>query len=453
MIEVSFGGNSGKTLIVAPNGEKFPTMTTVNNEIVLDDDDDNDNGDDDDEDDDDDNNDDNDDGNNVQGHGLFVNPILVRVHITAFKNDVKLSIIPSSDIRTKCFSFGGETPSPEVSNIFDQVLTYAAHTFKTQVINNAYLTLIPTLTRLTKETIKSMSWISKLEDDTKITTHHVMKKIRGMVAPQYNDGSWHPKLMEFVSEVRQRIGLVGTSYLFDDYLKPSQTSQFERAFLFNRWMLQQLKSLDKRGIKLSPVFSVGRAHVRLDRKTLATIALKAFVGKLIAEYKILKQQLCAKKIINPIKLLPKRPKNPVAKPPATSSVDVLNEWKTADEALKNDYKKQVDIIMSKNDYKEMEARYGRYKDKHTELISSIFKSFRKSRSKNNNWKFDGSIQTDGVAATIQFSKTIQVAKKIQPTDARLKLSSQIHHLTFYECYNCQAVLQYLSDTVSFLYIF
>jgi hypothetical protein len=235
-----------------------------------------------------------------------------------------------------------------------------------------------------------------------------------MANPEYEPGStWHPQIVSFVSEVRTRLGLTGDSFLFNDYLKPSKTRTFEQAFLFNRWMLQRFKALKQRGIKLSPVFSVSRAHVRLDRKILTVIALRVFagsppdsnIGKIVSEYRSMAKRLLDD-LRDPKKLLPTRTKNPNPKP--TEKGSTLEAWSTNNDDLKAAWEADVAERMTKPDYVEMVADYATYLNSQTLLISSMFKAGGARKG----WKFNGSMMTDGVSTSINYSK--MVIKKVLP---------------------------------------
>ena len=314
------------------------------------------------------------------------------------------------DQRQLYFSFGGDdnidmTNVPGV--VFDQALTYAAHMLKTAVINNAWVTLIPTLTRLSKATCKSMDRQSTTTSDNKVNATHIMSKIRGKDAPVYEPGSnWHPDLVAFIADVRSKLGLTGGTYLFDEYFKPSKKVTFGQAFLFRKWMLERFLVLKQRGIKLSPVFDVARAHVRLDRKILTHIALKTFEtsNEIAEELKVCMTKLKQKNkdgkklLINPSKMLPPRPKNPDSK---LKDETLLAGWKKKDDALKAEWKAAVEARKLDTDYTDMESAYNRYIHLQTTIIASLFKN-----GGRRGWQFNGSIMTDGVSASITYSKMV-----------------------------------------------
>ena len=363
----------------------------------------------------------------LSGEGLSSDPVRVRLRV-ADDDTVKVVIMMQDEVRRRHFAFGGETQRPELTRVFDQALAYAAHTLKTQVINNAYLTLIPTLTRLAKATLRATSWKSTTSDGKSVKTWHVMSKLRGKAGPEYEPGSqWHPDIVSFIEEARRRLGLSGDSFLFDDYMKPSKTRKFGQAFLFNRWMLERLRTLKQRGIKLSPVFSVARAHVRLDRKILTVVALRTFansskgskLGKIVADYRALAALMVKKVIYDPAKLLPKRPKNAAEKPKARSG-PAWEAWGEADEAITVEWRRDVLARKSEDGYVAMAARYDAYLESQTRLVSSLFAKGGSRRG----WKFDGSMMTDGVSASIQYSKVKLVLKK-PPADAATKSAKKM----------------------------
>ena len=351
-----------------------------------------------------------------RGPGLLLHEVPVRVYLRVADDEktVKVVFAMPDDVRRQSFAFGGERVGPELAGVFDQALGYAARSLKTAVVNNAYVTLIPTLKRLAKATLKATDWKSKTEGGANVTTNHIMSKVRGMANPEYELGSmWHPEVVAFVSEVRTRLGLTGDSFLFDDYLKPSKTRTFQQAFLFNRWMLQRFKALKQRGIKLSPVFSVSRAHVRLDRKILTVIALRVFagsppdskMGKIVSEYRAMAKRLL-EDLCDPKKLLPTRTKNPTPKPAVKGPA--LEDWSKSDEVLKAVWESDVAERMAQPDYVKMVADYAKYLSCQTLLVTSIFTAGGARKG----WKFDGTMMTDGVSASINYSKMVR--KKVIP---------------------------------------
>ena len=65
-------------------------------------------------------------------------------------------------------------------------------------------------------------------------------------------------------------------YLHDEYGKKMD---FHDIFMFNFWMQERLTSLKAQRISLSPVFKVGRVHVRLDKKVLTQFARQCCVDQ------------------------------------------------------------------------------------------------------------------------------------------------------------------------------
>ena len=410
--------------VAGSSSSTISTQSRVNDDVENDEDEEDDDEEDDDEEDD----DEEDENDGVQkdipavvmtaktGDGLFRHFDKIKISINVLPDDkVSLTFLDPSRIKSRYFSFGGGNVDSNIipGFVFDQVVAYAAGTLKTAVINNAWVTLIPTLSRLAKAMTNSMDKPSKTASGAKVTAQHVMTKIRGEENPVYEPGSnWHPKLVEFISEVRTRLGLSGDSYLFDEYFKPSSKKvTFTSAFLFRCWMLKQFRLLKQRGIKLSPVFDVSRAHIRLDRKILTHVAMKTFessdnMAAIIGELRELMRLLKTKDadgnklLLNPKKFLPKRPRT--VKPKDKKDKVKMAEWKKNDDALKKKWEMAVEERKRQHDYVAMEKTYKRYIDLQTSVISSMFKDGGKRRG----WKFNGSIMTDGVSSSTNYSKFV-----------------------------------------------
>ena len=106
-------------------------------------------------------------------------------------------------------------------------------------------------------------------------------------------------------------------------------------------------------------------------------------------------------------MLPAKPKNPNTRP-ETTDLKAFEEWSTVNDKLEEDWKATIDARKRESDYVAMDAAYGAYHDLQTLLIASMFKP---TALKKSNWCFDGSMMTDGVAASVQYSKTVLVPRK------------------------------------------
>jgi hypothetical protein len=156
------------------------------------------------------------------------------------------------------------------NEIREQLVTYAATTFQTAVMNNAWVPLIPRLKRL-------VSLMIKLNGRHGITTWELLSKIR---LPDTHENiincnlpTWATKFRE---RVRKMLRVPSDAYIHDEYAKKKKSTgvSFDVIYRFNLWMHEEFKRHNHRGIKLSPIFRVRRACVRLDKCILAKIAFK-----------------------------------------------------------------------------------------------------------------------------------------------------------------------------------
>ena len=357
------------------------------------------------------------------GPGLYLRPFdenrPLSVEIIPNGDKVTLVMDVPEKTRRRCFSFGG---IDDHGIMADQVVNFAARAFKTAVINNAYLTVVPTLARLTQSTLQSIQKKSRTKsyfaDGRVVRSSHVFSRIRSASDPVFDEGDrWDPDLVKYVSEARQRLGMDGTRRLYDDYFKPTKTMTFDKPFAFNCWMLDSLNALGKRGIKLSPIFSVARAHIRMDRKVLTAVAFHIFSdspedsdkGRLIASLKAAARAIEKGALINPQKMLPPRPRMKEKKPDK-SKVDELKAWEALDEQRIKDHDAAVAAKKLTAEYVEMDRKYEAYRSAQVTLISKLFAPV---ATKGDKWTFDGSIVTDGFKISIQRSRVIRVPKKVK----------------------------------------
>jgi hypothetical protein len=167
----------------------------------------------------------------------------------------------------------GISESVDINGLFqdgiirDQIISFASTTFKTSVMNNCYVPLIPRLKRLCNMIANSHEFRNE-----HISGWKLLSAIR-CIDSNEKVADLSALAKEFREEVRKRLCVPATSYIFDDYAKPKTNGvTFNTIYRFNHWMHGMLVAHEKRGIKLSSIFRVRRACVRLDEKILARLA-------------------------------------------------------------------------------------------------------------------------------------------------------------------------------------
>jgi hypothetical protein len=148
----------------------------------------------------------------------------------------------------------------------DNLISYAATTFKTAVINNAWVPLIPRLTRLTKALVKARGASSD------VSAHRLMCAIRS----GESETNWPEWAREHVKSVRDRLDAGDDGKFIGD--NHGERVAFRTIFMFNVWMSEQFKLLGCRGMSLSPILKVKRHCVRLDRRLLETLSQR-YMGR------------------------------------------------------------------------------------------------------------------------------------------------------------------------------
>ena len=279
---------------------------------------------------------------------------------------------------------------------FDQVLNYAGHALRTAVQNNAWVPLFSRLARLTKHKLVAFGV------PTTIKAFDVMKAIRAGEKQQEALSAWPQVVQEYVKDVRTRLNAADpTVILYDEH---GQQLPFAVLLRFNHWMLQQFESLQQRRSRLSPVFKVGRAHVRLDLKVLVAICKRTFPqDKAVVALAAVKKSFSA----NGNVLGCKNPENcMVPKKPKT-----LRRKKCADEAswlaykaAVHQHKMEAEVIRASEAYILQKKRYDSYVEAKRDVATSFFRKLPKKQG----WTFAGSIMTDGVAVSLQYTKVVEV---------------------------------------------
>ena len=332
----------------------------------------------------------------------------------------------------------------EIKNLkyFDQILNYAGHTFSTSISNNSWYPLFNKLTRVSK--MEASEW--ELKDVNKYT---VMRMIRSPV--ENLDTTMPDQVLEFVRDVKARLlSADNEEYISDKHAKENMT--FDQAFKFNMWMQTRFASFEARMTRLAPTFSVQRAHIRLDTKTLAfllkdlfpekdavkrfnyetlltslfpdpidelkksectpeewkdylraTKAYKAEVKRIRNSKEYLKRKADMKSKVPLKSLLPPKIKT-LKKKDCTSE-----EWTryNTDKAAR---KAEINRIKTSDEqYLQQEAINAKNKLERMKLVSSFFKGTNRK-----DWTFDCSIQTDGVSLSRQFSREKRVERTPKP---------------------------------------
>ena len=329
-------------------------------------------------------------------------PDLYDKNTTYWKNLLKLDVangyVPSDDylpsIQATADAVGPiSTVYPEQ---FDQIVSYAATTFETVVKNNAWVPLIPRLKRTTSLLVRSHSD----DNGTKRTAYELFLRIRSK-NPTFDDlPEW---ASNYAQEVRHRLGLRADEYLHDEYGKKMN---FHDIFMFNFWLQDVLKRHNGRRIALSPIMQVDRKHVRLDIKVLTKIA-RSFLenNRAICDLDNLLESDTAEQkqgdigFSNPDK--GKHRMLPEGIPTLKKSACSAEEWLAYKSRLAERVA-DVKRIKATDEYKAQKAKYERLVDARASVISTLFRNLPlKARG---GWTFDGSIVTDGVAVSIQFSR-------------------------------------------------
>lgn len=324
-------------------------------------------------------------------------PDLYHVPATYWKNWLRLATqganiaqLPGvTDVNAKL----GPPPLPPDVVSLDQVVAYAAITFKTAVCNNAYVPLIPRLQRLVKTKMRAHQGP---EDGGVLRPYDVMLHIRRK-NPTF-DG-WPAWLSAFAIDVRQRLGLTDADYLDDEWGKKMD---FHRLFTFNVWMQHQFEALDARRIALSPVFNVHRAHVRLDKKVMIGLfshmypdhpAIENFrrVQRLHKEERKQKQP----GYLHPDRLMD------VMYPKKVKKADCTDEEWTAYQKELAEYAKRTGELRRSPEYVTQLRKHRVLVDAVMGVTNTLFAKI--PTPKRGGWMFDGSVVTDGVAVSLQYS--------------------------------------------------
>jgi hypothetical protein len=188
-----------------------------------------------------------------------------------------------------------------------------------------------------------------------------------------------------------------------------------------------LTMLGARRISLSPVVKVKRQHIRLDRKTLILFAREhCRHDPKVQELIELEKRQKGSSTADPKRLLPSRPVPHRATTPAAAVGDDPEEEECAEDVREDDpveplteeqtlthqaavaaWQKQVKECEATQAYVEQLSRYNARVCAESAVINAVFQRAASKRIKSG-WQFDGSVVTDGVAVSLQYSKTIRV---------------------------------------------
>lgn len=319
------------------------------------------------------------------------------------------------------YSAGSKPPA-----YLDQVLNYAGHTLKTAVSNNAWVPLFVRLRRVLKEAMHHQMGI-KRGSISIYTVMNVLRKPFPEQDPSFT--TWPAVLQEYLLDVRTRLRASPDAYLPDDYGKQVT---FSTMYSFNHWMQTQLEAMNKRRIRLSPIFQTRRAHVRLDTKTLLFMLKNLFPDDpvFVPLVEGEKRHRADKKAgghghDDPDEyMLPRRDSSSMEgqKKKTKKQCSSDEEWQAVKDAERQ-YQEALALVRASEEYKTQKKKHDAYVQLQTTIVASFFAgvvSRRTARKKK--WSFDASIMTDGVSASLQFSTMdrVPVASKKKAQDKKAR---------------------------------
>ena len=315
-------------------------------------------------------------------------PDLFRQNTTFWKNWLRLGSGAAGEAVPANLGPAPAMPTDVVE--LDQVIAYAAVGFQTAVCNNAYVPLIPRLTRLIKAELRNR------DDPDAPLWMTVITQLRSK-QPQYT--GWPAWLRAYIEGVRARLLVPEDKYVHDEWGK---TLPFPDLFAFNVWMQRRFMALEARRIALSPVISVCRKHVRLDKRVLVKLFTQLYPDdpRVHVLRELQARHSAARRRGEPGFLHPDRLFIPAAPKPRKKDASTEDEWKKYLKA-RADHGTEVARIRSSPPYKhQLEAN--------RLLVSAVMAVTRALFSKlplpkSGNWAFDGSVVTDGVSVSLQYS--------------------------------------------------
>jgi len=211
---------------------------------------------------------------------------------------------------------------------------------------------------------------------------------------------WPPDLQNYVIDIRSKLNAGENQRLYDDYGK--KKIGFDRVFMFNYWMQTEFERYGKKRMKLMPIFGVHRAHIRLDVRSLLYLFKRICPKDKGFECLKSMQKLEARDpklyMLDDVKKT--RPKSIKQKDCADDK-----EWEDHQTEL-TDYDERVQAIMVSPEYVAQKNKSDTYFKAERDIISSFFK--KSILSKKKHWDFDGSVATDGVSISLQYSKSFRI---------------------------------------------
>ena len=268
---------------------------------------------------------------------------------------------------------------------------------------------------------------------------------------------------------------------------------FEKMFMFNVWMQKKFEGMEKRGMKLIPICNVHRMHVRLDFKTLYNLSMEILPKDDVAKKAVKKHENPYlgtkdeaytknpdtnhnmfpigknKKTDDEVRAIKKTKKyldwkdfydkfvtyQTYLKNPDNSKIFFPpfdeKDWKMRDhgksiksqewidhKARETAWEKQKDITKKSEAYLYHKHIYETYLQLKHKLVQSIFSDFTKTKWASKGWEFDSSILTDGVAVSLQYSKTVQIkidGKRPTPPAEKAKFEKTPYDLNQTTQYN------------------
>lgn len=377
-------------------------------------------------------------------------PDLYNQNSTYWKNWLKLDDDLYASDDPAWVAFKAATGEINCADVHDQVIAYAAITFKTVVLNNAWVPLVPRIIRLTKAVVRSHAAAENASSSSSgrlMTSAEIITQIRSE-DPSYE--GWQPWAVEFASDIRRRLNLTCGTYLFDDYAKQKKNPNvsFPDLFMFNYWLQQRLTKLGEKRIALSPLFRVRRAFVRLDKKVLIGIAKASIPSdknvKALAELEKTYSDGATAKVPTMMTDETKQDYDDRIAPILESNLRIKANGKNPDKGAyslltrlptrlklesKEDYDARVAVVNESNqlvksteEYMERKAIYTKICSAKRAVACTLFRA-----PKRVGFRFDGSITTDGVAVCLQYSKP----KLVQPlqTNGQKQKQKQKHKQT------------------------
>jgi hypothetical protein len=352
----------------------------------------------------------------------------IRVCALARRPDIGRLVFPDAD------AGGSNTRVDKLPPGFDQVLAYAAISFRTTVLNCAWVHLFCRLSRLTRAWVHT--WTARFGVVCP-TAHDIMTAIRRPSVPLtlvqvMTAAEWPSDVQTFVTTVRERLGAKNDVPLFDDHGK---SMPFAALFRFNYWMQQGFRTCRVRLAHLMPIFRVRRAHVRLDCKSLLAILVPLF-PKDTAVLSLLKARAAQAALEYAATKARGKGKGKSATDHGHTDPDHfmmnhltrparLTKAKCESDAAWTEYKAKVEAdrearlaIKATDAYKAQRAKYEDFVALEVKVVRTFFDfkgigntgSGAASAAGKRRWTFDGSIVTDGVSVSLQFSR--QVTRKV-----------------------------------------